>query len=80
MRQAQPLDVQIERAEAGEITSASIRFGPHFVIRVHDDGEKVTFGLVYTHHGFEADASEVGGELEQVIDEIRASHPKLVVD
>ena len=80
MHQAQPIDVQVERAESGEITFASIRFGPHFVARVHDDGEKVTFGLVYTHHGFRVDASEINGELETLINEIRASHPELGVD
>ena len=33
-----------------------------------------------THHGFKADASEVGGELENFINEIRRAHSKNSVD
>jgi hypothetical protein len=33
-----------------------------------------------THHGFKADASEIGGELEGLISEIRRAHPKSLVD
>ena len=41
---------------------------------------KVDFILGATHHGFKADASEVMGELEQIINEIRLSHPDATVD
>ncbi len=75
-----PIEVISETSPSGEITSARIRFGPHFIARVHDHGGKVTFQLVYTHHGFEADASELSGALERIIDEIRASHPEAVID
>jgi hypothetical protein len=56
-------------------------FGPHYyvVLERRDDG-KVNFILGATHHGFKADASEVGGELEELIQEIRRGHPQLVVD
>lgn len=40
----------------------------------------VTFRMGATHHGFKADASEVGGELEGFINEIRCAHPANSVD
>ena len=75
-----PIDVHIEKGPSGEITSARIRFGPHFIVEVQDDDGKVTFRLVVTHHGFEADASRVSGELESIIEEVRAAHPDAVID
>jgi hypothetical protein len=33
-----------------------------------------------THHGFKADASEVKGELERIVSEVRATHPGSAVD
>ena len=39
-----------------------------------------SFVLVATHHGFRADASEVDGELERIIEEIRHAHPDAEVD
>jgi len=40
----------------------------------------VSFVLVATHHGFKADASEVDGELERIIEEVRRAHPETTVD
>lgn len=77
---AAPIDVAVERNETGEITCARLRFGPHFGAEVRADAGSVTFELVYTHHGFRADATEPGGELEQIIQEIRRSRPETVVD
>ena len=54
----------MDKSETGEIESVRIRFGPHFVVVVRDDGESVRFELVATHHGFAADASTVGGQLD----------------
>lgn len=75
-----PIDVHVERERTGQITSASIRFGPHYMAQVIDDGGNTTFQLVSTHHGFAVDASELDGELERLIDDVRASHPHTVVD
>lgn len=75
-----PIEVDVERNESGEITTARVRFGPHFVAEARDEAGEVTFTLVATHHGFRADASGLSGELEQLIDEIRASHPEAVAD
>jgi hypothetical protein len=56
-------------------------FGPHYFVELHgDENGKVTFILGATHHGFRADASEVNGELEQLINEIRETHPDKSVD
>jgi hypothetical protein len=36
------------------------------------------FSLGATHHGFKADASQVGKVLEKIIDEAKEKHPGLV--
>jgi hypothetical protein len=74
------IGVTIERSPSGEITRARIRFGPHHEVEVWDENGRTRFSLVATHHGFAADASEVPSELERIIEEIRRSHPDLVVD
>lgn len=75
------IDVDSEKNAKGQITVARIRFGPHYVAEVRaEDPEKVVFALVATHHGFEADASEVGGELERIIEDVRRAHPDALVD
>ena len=43
-------------------------------------GANVSFELVATHHGFKADASEVNGELERIIQEVRHAHPDTTLD
>jgi hypothetical protein len=62
------IDVEIVRDADGEGRQAQIRFGPHHRVEVWRDAERATFSLVATHHGFKADASEPGGELERLID------------
>lgn len=74
------IDVRSEHDADGEVVAASIRFGPHYVAEVRNDGSRVTFSLVATHHGFAADASEVGGELEAIVCEVRRLHPHTEVD
>ena len=56
-------------------------FGPHYFFEawVRDDGG-VDCVLGATHHGFRADASIPGGELERIIYEAREAHPELTVD
>ena len=71
----------LSRADThGEILPASIRFGPHYIVEVRQDGANVSFSLVYTHHGFVVDASEVNGELEQLINDVRRTRPHAVID
>jgi hypothetical protein len=75
------IDVSIERDASGAVVSARIRFGPHHVVEVErEENGRTTFSLVATHHGFRADASEVNGELDRLIEEIRRAHPELAVD
>ena len=57
-----------------------IQFGPHHFVEVFQEDEGVKFVVGATHHGFLADASEVPSQLENVVEEIRASHPDLAVD
>ena len=75
-----PISVVSETDARGEVQFASIRFGPHYIVEVRQDGAKVSFSLVYTHHGFGADASEVNGELESIINDVRGTHPDAVID
>ena len=74
------IDVDVERAANGQVRRARTRFGPHHVVEVRTDGEKTSFALRYTHHGFEVDASEVSGELERIIDQVRGANPDSAVD
>lgn len=74
------IDVTSERDAGGDVVAARIRFGPHYVVEVRNEGSRVTFGLVATHHGFAADASDVDGELERIIDDVRRAHPHTEVD
>jgi hypothetical protein len=74
------IDVDSERDANGEVTEARIRFGPHYLVEVRKDRGTVSFVLVATHHGFKADASEVDGELERIIEEVRRAHPETTVD
>jgi len=50
-------------------------FGPHYFVEIREEGGKIKFILGATHHGFKADASEVGRGLEEVINEVREKHP-----
>jgi hypothetical protein len=74
-----PIDV--ERGAEGNPHHVRLVFGPHYFVELQEeDSGNVTFVLGATHHGIRVDASEVGGELEALIDEIRRAHPGSVVD
>jgi hypothetical protein len=65
----------------GEYTRVRLVFGPHYFVEIHaDESDRVTFIVGATHHGFKADASEVGGELERLINEVGESHPEKAID
>lgn len=74
-------EVNVERDEAGIIRSMRVVFGPHYFIKLMSKEEQgLDFVLGATHHGFRADASEVNGQLEEIINEVRHGHPDLLVD
>lgn len=73
--------VEVQKDNTGNVKDVRIVFGPHYFLELHADAKgRVTFVLGATHHGFKADASEVGGELERMVGEIREAHPNNVVD
>lgn len=45
--------------------------GPHHFVNIDSDGDKTTFAVGTTQHGFRADASDVNSELEALCEEIR---------
>ena len=61
--------------------SVRLVFGPHYFVQLKlEDLGAVTFVLGATHHGFKADASQVNGELEKRIYEVRGNHAANLVD
>ena len=72
--------IEIEKDENGEYKSVHISFGHHHMLDIVREGNKTTFSVVATHHGFKADASKVPSELEDFIEEIRKNHPKNMID
>lgn len=73
-------DVQVEKNSNGTISHVRVVFGPHHFINIDSDNDKTTFAVGATHHGFQADASIVNSELEQLCNEVRRSHPELCID
>jgi hypothetical protein len=74
------IEFDTETDEAGEVSYARVRFGPHYLLEVRCEQGRTSLELCFTHHGFRADASELDGELEGVINEVRRRFPELVVD
>jgi hypothetical protein len=73
--------VEAQRDAQGNYARVRVVFGPHYYVELHSDkADRVTFVLGATHHGFKADASMVGGELERIINELREAHPDNAVD
>jgi len=72
--------VEVETGDDKSFKKVRIIFGPHYFLEMCDKGKRLDFVLGATHHGFKADASEVNGELEKFIYEIRELHPSNVVD
>jgi hypothetical protein len=73
--------INVSTSHDGTIESLRVFFGHHYFLDLQrtKDG-KTEFVLDATHHGFRADASEVGGHLESLIEEIRSKHPEIAVD
>lgn len=72
--------VEIKKDSKGKIKKIIIFFGPHHFINIESKKGKTKFRIGTTHHGIEADASDVPSELESFIDEIRRNHPKNGID
>lgn len=63
----------------GGVEAVVVRLAPHYLI-VITGGAKPTVSMACTHHGFVAEAFELNGQLEQVINHVRKHFPKLRVD
>jgi hypothetical protein len=63
----------------GGVEAVVVRLAPHYLI-VITGGAKPTVSMACTHHGFVAEAFELNGQLEQVINHVRQRFPKLRVD
>ena len=63
----------------GGVEAVVVRLAPHYLI-VITGGTKPMVSMACTHHGFVAEAFELNGQLEQVINHIRKRFPKLCVD
>ncbi|MDP9373455.1 MAG: hypothetical protein M3Q65_13595 [Chloroflexota bacterium] len=72
-------EVVVERA-GKRYKSVRLVFGSHYLVEIAEDQGRVRLILGATHHGISADASEVGGELECFINELRVAHPENIVD
>jgi len=74
-------EAQVQTDTDGVITDVRLVSGPHHFVELHrkEDGV-VEFVMGATHHGFRADASTVGSELEGIINDVREAHPDLTVD
>ena len=63
----------------GGIEAVVVRLAPHHLV-VITGGAKPTVSMACTHHGFVAEAFELNGQLEQIINHVRKHFPKLRVD
>ena len=72
------LSVDVVKGKGG-IEAVVVRLAPHHLV-VITGGAKPTVSLACTHHGFEAEAFELNGQLEQVINHVRKHFPKLRLD
>lgn len=69
---------QIHRDNKGRITSVSLVFGPHHFVEVMIEDDRVKCSIGATHHGIRADAADVNGEFERMIEELKRAHPDKV--
>jgi hypothetical protein len=67
--------VEVETGDDNSFKRVRILFGPYYSLEIRNKRKSLDFVLAATHHGFKADASEVSGELEKFINEIRKLHP-----
>ena len=72
------LSVDVVKGKGG-VEVVVVRLAPHHLV-VITGGAKPTVSLACTHHGFVAEAYELNGQLEQVVNHVRKHFPKLRVD
>ena len=60
--------------------NVKVTFGPHYFVDIMKDNGGIKFVLGATHHGVMLDASDIEGELEQVIWKLRNDNPEATVD
>ena len=72
------LSVDVVKRKGG-VEAVVVRLAPHHLV-VITGGAKPTVSLACTHHGFVAEAYELNGQLEQVINHVRKHFLKLRVD
>lgn len=70
--------VEVSRGRDGA-ECVVISLAPHYTV-VITGGDKPKVALGCTHHSFVAEAFELNGQLEQVINHVRKHFPKLRVD
>lgn len=79
-----PKGIRNIEVESGSESNSCVEvvFGPHHRVTIEEDDEGVvTFELVSTHHGFEAEVSEeLPTELEEMINAVREEFPEHTVD
>jgi hypothetical protein len=63
----------------GGVEAVAVRIAPHYLV-VITGGDKPKVSLACTHHGFVAEAFELNGQLEQVVNHVRQHFPALRVD
>ena len=74
-------EVNTHKDADGEFDRVRVKFGPHHYIELKRGASgSVSLDLRATQHGFKADASELDGELEKIINHIRRDFPGNAVD
>ena len=72
------LSVDVVKGKGG-VEAVVVRLAPHHLV-VITGGAKPTVSMACTHHGFVAEAFELNGQLEQVINLVRHHLPRLSTD
>ncbi|MFM8904278.1 MAG: hypothetical protein ACKOIB_03395 [Verrucomicrobiota bacterium] len=72
------LSVDIQK-KGREVQAVVVRLAPHHIV-VITGGSSPSVAMSCTHHGFVAEAVELNGQLEKVINHVRKHFPKLRID
>lgn len=73
--------VSYEKNSQGQIVRLRVIFGPHHFLEIlAEPSGETKFVLGATHHGVLADASRVGGELDEIIKTLRNQFSEQKVD